>query len=320
MSLSCRLCHASHDGTVMFFEDKFRPYYQCTVCQLVFVPPSHVLSAEAEKQEYELHENNVHDVGYRTFLSRAAAPLLALDPITLLPMATTTTEPHEQETRAVTSPDAMKATIQTGRSKDDRSSDASFVVQGLDFGCGPAPALATMLKELRPQWSIALYDKYFFPDDSVLLSKSDESSPSGSTSSSPCSSTLRSHSSCTVVVEGPKYHFITATEVVEHLADPGTDLRRLWSLLRPGGLLVLMTKRVLTVDAFRHWHYKNDRTHISFFHEETFRFLAKHWLEGGAELDIVGKDVVTLRKPTHRHGTTPPTLTHQPVSTDVIPI
>jgi predicted TPR repeat methyltransferase len=91
-----------------------------------------------------------------------------------------------------------------------------------------------------------------------------------------------------------QWDFITATEVIEHLGQPGQELQRLWHCLKPGGLLALMTKRVTSPQAFSTWHYKNDPTHISFFSESTFQWLASEWR---AELEIVADDVVILRKP-----------------------
>lgn len=130
--------------------------------------------------------------------------------------------------------------------------------QGLDFGSGPGPTLHLMLQEAGH--SVAIYDK-FYATDTTPLSKN--------------------------------YDFITATEVVEHLALPGKVLTSLWSLLNPGGILALMTKRVIDVEAFASWHYKNDPTHIAFFSDETFLWLASQW---GAECEFYGKDVVMLKK------------------------
>jgi SAM-dependent methyltransferase len=134
--------------------------------------------------------------------------------------------------------------------------------EGLDFGCGPAPALAAMLG--RKGLKVSLYDLYYHPDANVFAR-------------------------C--------WDFITATEVVEHLARPGEELERLWKCLRPGGWLGIMTKRVIDADAFSRWHYKNDMTHISFFSDATFTWLANHW---NAELHSAGADVVLLRKPLSR--------------------
>lgn len=130
--------------------------------------------------------------------------------------------------------------------------------KGLDFGCGPGPALAEMFRESG--FLMNLYDLYYFSDASVL----DE-----------------------------QYDFVVSTEVIEHLSDPMVVLDRIWQILKPGGLLGLMTKRVKDKAAFINWHYKNDPTHICFFHEDSFRHLEKKW---GASLEIISNDVVIFKK------------------------
>ena len=68
---------------------------------------------------------------------------------------------------------------------------------------------------------------------------------------------------------------------------------RLTSLLNPQGLLAIMTKRVINPERFANWHYKNDPTHIIFFSENTFQWIAnKHVME----FEIIDKDVVFLTK------------------------
>jgi hypothetical protein len=89
------------------------------------------------------------------------------------------------------------------------------------------------------------------------------------------------------------YDFITASEVVEHLHEPGMELDRLWSCLRPGGIMGIMTKLVLDQKAFSTWHYIRDLTHISFFSRPTFTWLATRWDAG---LNFVDKDVVLVYK------------------------
>jgi SAM-dependent methyltransferase len=131
-------------------------------------------------------------------------------------------------------------------------------VRGLDFGCGPGPTLHLMLKDAGH--SVEIYDK-FYALDPVLLTR--------------------------------QYDFITATEVVEHLAKPGEVLDLLWNLLKPGGLLALMTKQVTDAEAFARWHYKNDPTHIAFFSQTTFIWLARQW---GASCNFLGKEVVFIEK------------------------
>ena len=90
-----------------------------------------------------------------------------------------------------------------------------------------------------------------------------------------------------------QFDFITASEVVEHLHQPGTELDRLWACLKPGGTLGIMTKLVLAREAFTTWHYKNDTTHVSFFSRNTFEWLSDQW---ESKARFFEKDVVLLRK------------------------
>tara|TARA_B100000446_G_scaffold32523_1_gene27937 strand:- start:19494 stop:20039 length:546 start_codon:yes stop_codon:yes gene_type:complete len=131
--------------------------------------------------------------------------------------------------------------------------------EGLEFGCGPGPVLAKMLEQSG--YEMTLYDKFYADNQDALLQT---------------------------------YDFITATEVVEHLRQPNEVLAQLWSLLKPGGTLGIMTKQVTTQEAFSAWHYKNDQTHIVFFHSKTFQWLSEKW---GASLSSHGADVVLLKKP-----------------------
>jgi 2-polyprenyl-3-methyl-5-hydroxy-6-metoxy-1,4-benzoquinol methylase len=89
------------------------------------------------------------------------------------------------------------------------------------------------------------------------------------------------------------YDFITASEVVEHLRQPGEELERLFGLLKPGGILGIMTKLVLDRTAFSRWHYKRDPTHVCFFSRSTFAWLARCWQ---AEMELVDQDVILLSK------------------------
>ncbi len=129
---------------------------------------------------------------------------------------------------------------------------------GLDFGCGPGPTLSVMFEEAGH--NMALYDLYYANYPELLQTD---------------------------------YDFITGTEVVEHLAQPGMQLQRLWELVRPGGYLGLMTKQLIDRDAFAGWHYKNDPTHISYFSKSTFLYLGQQW---GSEPTFVGDDVIIFRK------------------------
>ncbi|MFV8783081.1 class I SAM-dependent methyltransferase [Microbulbifer sp. SA54] len=135
---------------------------------------------------------------------------------------------------------------------------------GLDFGCGPAPLLAQMLSDAGH--SVSVYDHFYCNDAATL--------------------------------EG-QYDFVVSTEVVEHLTQPRVELERLWGLIKPGGLLALMTKLVISRERFANWHYIRDPTHIIFFSETTFRWLAAAF---GAGLEFAAPDVVFLRKPKSHEG------------------
>ena len=89
------------------------------------------------------------------------------------------------------------------------------------------------------------------------------------------------------------YHFITASEVVEHLHQPRRELNRLWNCLRVGGLLGIMTKLLHESQSFAEWHYRRDPTHVIFFREETFQWLESYW---HADLIVAGEDVRLLIK------------------------
>ncbi|MGE6161709.1 class I SAM-dependent methyltransferase [Aeromonas salmonicida] len=130
---------------------------------------------------------------------------------------------------------------------------------GLDFGCGPGPALIAMGREAGYQ--MAGYDK-FYADLPDLLTR--------------------------------QYDFITSTEVIEHIADPRAALDLLWGCLKPGGILVLQTQRVLDDDRFKTWRYRHDPTHIVFFAEASFRALAIRWQ---ADVLFPHGDVVVFTKP-----------------------
>ena len=131
--------------------------------------------------------------------------------------------------------------------------------RGLDFGSGPVPLLSSMLKE--EGYETDIFDR-FYANNPDLLSR--------------------------------QYDFITASEVVEHLRDPHGELDRLYRLLKPGGILGIMTGMFPGRKCFGKWHYKGDKTHIGFFSPDTFRWLAEKW---SAETEFSEGDVVILRKP-----------------------
>ena len=70
---SCPLCATA--GAGLYHQDRWRSYWQCHNCALVFVPPTMRISLQLEKARYDQHRNDPSDLRYRRFLSRLADPL-----------------------------------------------------------------------------------------------------------------------------------------------------------------------------------------------------------------------------------------------------
>lgn len=70
------------------------------------------------------------------------------------------------------------------------------------------------------------------------------------------------------------YHLIIMNEVIEHLYTPMDELKKLYELLASGGYLYINTEMIDTVKEFENWWYRNDPTHVIFFSEKTFEYLA----------------------------------------------
>jgi 2-polyprenyl-3-methyl-5-hydroxy-6-metoxy-1,4-benzoquinol methylase len=73
-----------------------------------------------------------------------------------------------------------------------------------------------------------------------------------------------------------QYDFVTCTEVVEHFHQPAREFELLASLVRPGGVLAIMTSLLHDGIDFQKWHYRRDPTHVSFYRRHTFIWLARH--------------------------------------------
>ena len=63
------------EGTSGAFRHHPRTYFRCGTCDLIFASASQLLSPQDEKAEYDRHQNNPGDQGYRRFLSRLCEPL-----------------------------------------------------------------------------------------------------------------------------------------------------------------------------------------------------------------------------------------------------
>ncbi len=129
---------------------------------------------------------------------------------------------------------------------------------GLDFGCGPGPALPAMLTEHGHR--MECYDPFYFNDPAVFERQ---------------------------------YDYICAAEVVEHLQDPDRTFTLLFKMLNPGGWLGIMTKLALDARAFSRWHYIRDMTHICFYSRGTLDFIARRF---NARLIYAASDSILLQK------------------------
>lgn len=112
----------------------------------------------------------------------------------------------------------------------------------LDYGAGPHAFLAGHLE--KRDWSVAVYDPFFYPDKIVLENN---------------------------------YDFILLVEVIEHFHRPALEFEHLFSKLKPGGKIICMTDMYTEKINFDTWYYKNDPTHVFFYHQKAIEFLAnKH--------------------------------------------
>lgn len=113
-------------------------------------------------------------------------------------------------------------------------------IKCLDFGSGPQPVLAELLEREFGR-SVDIYDKFYASEK---------------------------------VYEGKTYDLITATEVAEHLDDPLYYFQLFKKLLRPEGILSVMTLFHPGKDNFTEWFYINDPCHISFYSTKTMAVIA----------------------------------------------
>jgi len=131
---------------------------------------------------------------------------------------------------------------------------------GLDYGSGPGPTLHLMASQ--DGFPCSAYDPFFDPHPHSLART---------------------------------YAFITCSETAEHFFHPAREFRRLSELLHPGGWLGIMTLRLSKPAAFPDWHYRRDPTHVCFYQDQTFAWIASHF--GFAPPIFPSNRVVLLQKP-----------------------
>jgi len=138
--------------------------------------------------------------------------------------------------------------------------DLTCKEKALDFGSGPTPVLAELLR--RREVQVDYYDKFYQPIQCF---------------------------------ENQTYDLITSTEVFEHLDDPVTTLSLLSQHLNPKGVIALMTLFHTNDEAFfLKWWYRRDPTHIMFYTPKTLEVLAQKC--GLEVLKTDGKRIGILQK------------------------
>ena len=131
-------------------------------------------------------------------------------------------------------------------------------LRGLDYGCGPGPALKLLLEEKGFEMSV--YDPFYAPDECMLKRQ---------------------------------YDFVTCTEVVEHFYAPAKDWHKLTHLLKPGGWLAIMTSLLLPDTDFNAWYYKTEPTHVMFYTPKTMEHIASKF---GLVIKYIQSPVIIFNK------------------------
>ncbi len=113
-------------------------------------------------------------------------------------------------------------------------------LRGLDWGSGPSNVLQQLIQ--RENLKMEIYDPVYQPKFPVGL-----------------------------------FDFITCTEVVEHFQNPAQSFQEIDRLLKVGGLFAGLTSFHQGAKHFENWWYARDTTHVVFYSEKTFQWIAKNW-------------------------------------------
>lgn len=114
--------------------------------------------------------------------------------------------------------------------------------KGLDFGAGTGSAITKLLHD--KDYNIKTYDPFFYNDEDRLKEK---------------------------------YDYIVSCEVIEHFHNPDVEFDRLKAMLKPNGSLYLMTSIYNEDIDFNSWYYKNDETHVFFYHKKALEYIKRKY-------------------------------------------
>ncbi len=130
---------------------------------------------------------------------------------------------------------------------------------GIDFGAGPGPALSSILREKG--FHMTEYDPFFACDPEAL---------------------------------DRTYDFVACTEAAEHFSRPAGEFELMMKLVRPRGIVGVMTQMRREACDFSAWNYIRDETHICFYSSATFEWIASRF---GARLELIGGSIAIIERP-----------------------
>ncbi len=129
---------------------------------------------------------------------------------------------------------------------------------GLDYGAGPGPVATSLLE--KEGYVLSLYDPYFHRYPQNLLKN---------------------------------YDYIICSEVIEHFHKPYEEFNRLNNILNKKGSIFCLTSLYDEYLDFRGWNYKNDETHVFFYHKRALEWIRDEF--NFSDLEIEG-NLIKLSK------------------------
>ncbi len=129
---------------------------------------------------------------------------------------------------------------------------------GLDYGAGTGPVITSLLE--KEDYGIKLYDPFFHPYPENLLKK---------------------------------YDYIICSEVIEHFHRPYQEFKNLKEMLNPRGSIFCLTSLYHEGIDFENWNYKNDETHVFFYHKKALEWIKNQF--DFSQVEVEGK-LIKFRK------------------------
>jgi SAM-dependent methyltransferase len=139
------------------------------------------------------------------------------------------------------------------------STISTFLIQGasiLDFGSGPEPVLALLLRDCG--FWVSTYDPIY------SLTDPEKSAP---------------------------FDCVVVHEVAEHFAEPLKEFRIMAKLVKRDGMIAIRTRLAPdNPNDFKHWWYKEDLCHIAFYRKKTLKTIAA--IIGAKNYRVMEKDIL----------------------------